>query len=280
MGRARDAGAAAPHRRAREGRRQRPDLLRGANHELMTELRAAKVEGIADESRRSRSTPSPSAAARARLGIDRGHDPRGGAPRAPGGSSVARAHLTHLNPLPANTGEVLAVLRARARPRAEQRAAGDRTARSLPGRRRELRGAGRAAVQRPRSSMRSLERHNDRPRTSRRRDRDEGARATLTKADFQSSEETRWCPGCGDYAVLVGGAGVHARARNPAGADRVHHRDRLRGAILLLHGHLRDARHPRPRAGDRHRLGVDARGPVDLGRLRRRRLRSRSAATI
>jgi 2-oxoglutarate/2-oxoacid ferredoxin oxidoreductase subunit beta len=25
----------------------------------------------------------------------------------------------------------------------------------------------------------------------------------LTKADFQSGEETRWCPGCGDYAVLA-----------------------------------------------------------------------------
>jgi 2-oxoglutarate ferredoxin oxidoreductase subunit beta len=27
--------------------------------------------------------------------------------------------------------------------------------------------------------------------------------ATLTKADFQSSAETRWCPGCGDYAILA-----------------------------------------------------------------------------
>jgi 2-oxoglutarate/2-oxoacid ferredoxin oxidoreductase subunit beta len=26
--------------------------------------------------------------------------------------------------------------------------------------------------------------------------------AVLTKADFQSDQETRWCPGCGDYAVL------------------------------------------------------------------------------
>jgi 2-oxoglutarate ferredoxin oxidoreductase subunit beta len=26
--------------------------------------------------------------------------------------------------------------------------------------------------------------------------------ATLTKADFQSDQETRWCPGCGDYAIL------------------------------------------------------------------------------
>ena len=25
---------------------------------------------------------------------------------------------------------------------------------------------------------------------------------TLTKADFQSDQETRWCPGCGDYAIL------------------------------------------------------------------------------
>jgi 2-oxoglutarate/2-oxoacid ferredoxin oxidoreductase subunit beta len=29
------------------------------------------------------------------------------------------------------------------------------------------------------------------------------APATLTKADFQSDQETRWCPGCGDYAVLA-----------------------------------------------------------------------------
>jgi 2-oxoglutarate ferredoxin oxidoreductase subunit beta len=26
--------------------------------------------------------------------------------------------------------------------------------------------------------------------------------ATMSKADFQSDQETRWCPGCGDYAVL------------------------------------------------------------------------------
>jgi 2-oxoglutarate/2-oxoacid ferredoxin oxidoreductase subunit beta len=29
-----------------------------------------------------------------------------------------------------------------------------------------------------------------------------GLGAQLTKADFQSDQETRWCPGCGDYAVL------------------------------------------------------------------------------
>jgi 2-oxoglutarate ferredoxin oxidoreductase subunit beta len=30
----------------------------------------------------------------------------------------------------------------------------------------------------------------------------------LTKADFQSEEETRWCPGCGDYAVLAAVQGL------------------------------------------------------------------------
>ncbi len=29
-----------------------------------------------------------------------------------------------------------------------------------------------------------------------------GGEALLTKADFQSDQETRWCPGCGDYAIL------------------------------------------------------------------------------
>ena len=26
---------------------------------------------------------------------------------------------------------------------------------------------------------------------------------TLTKKDFASDQETRWCPGCGDYAILA-----------------------------------------------------------------------------
>ncbi len=30
----------------------------------------------------------------------------------------------------------------------------------------------------------------------------DGGAAAFTKADFQSDQETRWCPGCGDYAVL------------------------------------------------------------------------------
>ena len=66
--------------------------------------------------------------------------------------------------------------------------------------------------------------------------------------------------------------GADAGARRAAGEDGLHLRDRLRRALRLLHGHLRDARHPRPGAGagdrDRHR----ARRPLGLGRHRRRRL--------
>ena len=32
----------------------------------------------------------------------------------------------------------------------------------------------------------------------------------LTKADFSSDQETRWCPGCGDYADPRVGPVVHA----------------------------------------------------------------------
>ncbi len=31
----------------------------------------------------------------------------------------------------------------------------------------------------------------------------EGAALALTKKDFASEQETRWCPGCGDYAILA-----------------------------------------------------------------------------
>ena len=30
----------------------------------------------------------------------------------------------------------------------------------------------------------------------------DGAVGTLTKKDFTSDQEVRWCPGCGDYAIL------------------------------------------------------------------------------
>ena len=81
----------------------------GANHERMTELRAAKVAGIADE------IPPLTVDCRARAptcscsgwGSSEGAI-RAGVRRArEAGLRVASAQLRHLNPLPANTGDVL-----------------------------------------------------------------------------------------------------------------------------------------------------------------------------
>ena len=35
----------------------------------------------------------------------------------------------------------------------------------------------------------------------------------LTKKDFESDQDVRWCPGCGDYAVLDLATSRRARAR-------------------------------------------------------------------
>ena len=35
-----------------------------------------------------------------------------------------------------------------------------------------------------------------------------GSGATLTRKDFSSDQETRWCPGCGDYAILASVQGL------------------------------------------------------------------------
>jgi 2-oxoglutarate ferredoxin oxidoreductase subunit alpha len=79
------------------------------NHDTMTRLRAAKVEGIA------RDVPpvevdDPDGAARVLvLGWGSTYGPIGAAVRRvrDGGGAVAQAHLRHLNPFPANLGEVL-----------------------------------------------------------------------------------------------------------------------------------------------------------------------------
>ena len=93
----------------------------------------------------------------------------------------------------------------------------------------------------------------------------------LTKADFSSDQETRWCPGCGDYAVLASVQSFMPELGIPPDRIVFVTGHRLRGPLRLLHGHLRDARHPRPRAGARHRRGHLAAGPLGLGGERRRR---------
>jgi 2-oxoglutarate/2-oxoacid ferredoxin oxidoreductase subunit alpha len=80
----------------------------GANHERMTELRAAKIDGIARDIPALRVDSEPgarllvlgwgSSEGSIRAGVRRARE---------GGHTVACAHLHHLNPFPANTGDVL-----------------------------------------------------------------------------------------------------------------------------------------------------------------------------
>ena len=66
-------------------------------------------------------------------------------------------------------------------------------------------------------------------------------------------------------------AAAHARARRAPRGHGVRVRHRLRRPLPVLHEHLRDARDPRPGAGDRHRPGDGPARPRRVGGHRRRR---------
>ena len=121
------------------------------------------------------------------------------------GVSVAAAHIRHLNPLPANLGEVLRsyervlvpemnmgqlvkILRAEYLVDCESYTKVD----GLPIFTRDVIAEILARVGRLVERGRRVSGNgHERPRPP------------LTKADFSSDQETRWCPGCGDYAVLA-----------------------------------------------------------------------------
>jgi 2-oxoglutarate ferredoxin oxidoreductase subunit alpha len=79
------------------------------NHDLMTRLRAAKVERIADTIGDLEVDDPSGEATVLVLGWGSTYGPIAAATRSVRntGARVARAHLRHLNPFPANTGEVL-----------------------------------------------------------------------------------------------------------------------------------------------------------------------------
>ena len=86
-----------------------------------------------------------------------------------------------------------------------------------------------------------------------------------TAKDFKSDQEVRWCPGCGDYAVLAAVQSflpeLGLKRENIVFVSGIG----CSLAVPVLHEHLRDALDPRPRAGDRHRPGRHAAGPVGVG---------------
>ena len=86
----------------------------------------------------------------------------------------------------------------------------------------------------------------------------------LTRKDFSSDQEVRWCPGCGDYSVLTAlqllMPELGVQPREPG----VRQRHRLLEPLPVLHEHLRGAQHPRPRAGGRDRCRGGARPDLDV----------------
>ena len=106
---------------------------------------------------------------------------------------------------------------------------------------------------------------------TRERERGGGAAAAADGEGLQVRPGGALVPGLRRLRDPERGAGLHARARPDARADRVRVRDRLRRALPVLHADLRDALDPRPRAGDRDGLVRVPSGPVRLGRDRRRR---------
>jgi pyruvate/2-oxoacid:ferredoxin oxidoreductase beta subunit len=85
----------------------------------------------------------------------------------------------------------------------------------------------------------------------------------LSRKDFVSDQEVRWCPGCGDYSILAQTQKVMPELGIP------------RENIVFisgigLHEHVRVPQHPRARADDCERPQGVAAGVERLGRHRRR----------
>ena len=162
-----------------------------ANHQLMTDTRAWKVANIANDIPPVEVNGETDAEI-----LVLGWGSTYGSIRAAArrvrlaGKKVATAHLRYLNPLPTNLGEVLQFLQTDPDPRAEHRSASEGDQVRVPARRQGPEQGGRRAVQ---------------GRGNRREDPgdDQVTAPTYTRADFQTDQEVRWCPGCGDYTILA-----------------------------------------------------------------------------
>ena len=98
-----------------------------------------------------------------------------------------------------------------------------------------------------------------------------GKLAQLTAKDFKSDQEVRWCPGCGDYAILA-----TVQRSCPSSACAREHRVRVRASAaprrfpyyMNTYGlHTIHGRAPAIATG----LKLDAPGSLRVGRHRRRR---------
>jgi TPP-dependent indolepyruvate ferredoxin oxidoreductase alpha subunit len=181
------------------------------NHHHMTELRHARVERIADDLA-PLSVEDPDGDAEVLVigwGSTAGPIMAACQQLRERGRKVARAHLRHVAPLPPGTTEVLRRYRHVVCP---ENNSGQMSmllrARTLV----DVKGYNRITGQ-PFSAVELTEaieniawggEDADAPTAARPREQaDDRHNGDLTKKDFTSDQEVRWCPGCGDYAILA-----------------------------------------------------------------------------
>ncbi len=129
------------------------------------------------------------------------------------GYQVSNAHLRHLNPFPANLGQVLAGFKRIIIPEINLGSAAAAHSGPLSRRRDRHRPDARAGFPRRRPGERDGCDHGGRGRptgvTNARGGEAMSAESTSTSLptysakDFSTDQDVRWCPGCGDYAVLT-----------------------------------------------------------------------------
>ena len=168
------------------------------NHDRMVRLRAQKVAGIAaDIPELEVDDPDgDGGAARGRVGIDVRADPGGRPPGAEAGRTRRARPPALPQSLPAQHRRRAPALPEGARAGDEPGPARDAPPRRVPRRRGVVHTRPRPAADR--GGARGGD-HGD-----------DGGGMTgnglvqLTAKDFKSDQEVRWCPGCGDYAILAG----------------------------------------------------------------------------
>ena len=68
---------------------------------------------------------------------------------------------------------------------------------------------------------------------------------TLSKKDFESDQDTRWCPGCGDYSILAQTQRIMPELGIPRENIGLYLRHRVFKSVPLLYEHLRLPYYPR-----------------------------------
>jgi hypothetical protein len=183
------------------------------NHEHMSRTRAERVERVAQDIPLVEPYGDPGGTLMLSWGGTFGAVHAAVAAARSLGIRCGQVHLRWLNPFPRISGGPRAV-RPRDRARAQPRAALEARAREVPRRRDSVHEDPGTALQGERAAREDRlpprTRAGSRARGGRRMSHDheappEGATEetpTYTKKDFMSDQTIRWCPGCGDYAIL------------------------------------------------------------------------------